>query len=116
MQVLDGKDAEGNEVESEDEYEEDEDDEAGEGEESEIDELEESAEEDEVSGEGEEDEADKTTDKDLAEVGGKKNKVSPAEEGGAQKKQKTGWLCLFNFVRKPKLSRFFSRIGQINLK
>jgi hypothetical protein len=42
--------------------------------------------------------------------------VSPAEEGGAQKKQKTGWLCLFNFVRKPKLSRFFSRIGQINLK
>ena len=62
------------------------DDEAGEGEESEIDELEESGEEEELSQEGEEDEADKTTDKDLAEVAGKKNKVSPAEEGGAQKK------------------------------
>jgi len=99
VQVLDGKDAEGNEVESEDEYEEDDDDEIGEGDESEIDELDESGEEEELSGQEEEDEDDKTTDKDHVEVANRKNKVSPVDDG-SKKKQKTAWLWFFiNFVR-----------------
>ena len=81
--VVDGKDTEGNEVESEDEY--DEDDEEGEGDESELNELDEEGEDED---EGEDNDADQTTDKDVdtEAAPGKKKKMSAAvEEGGAQK-------------------------------